>query len=53
MPVAVGKTRAAVPSLRGDSSVVEQRAQSKKLRLKLLKIPLQQPVGQSAFTRRG
>jgi hypothetical protein len=24
-----------------------------KLRLKLLKIPLQQPVGQSAFIRRG
>ena len=28
--------------------MVEQRAQSKKLRLKLLKIPLQQPVGQRA-----
>jgi hypothetical protein len=51
--VAAGKMRAAVPSSGGASSVVEQRAQSKKLRLKLLKIPLQQPVGQSAFIRRG
>ena len=51
--VAAGKMRAAVPLDRGASSVVEQRAQPKKLRLKLLKIPLQQPVGQSAFTRRG
>ena len=51
--VAAGKMRAAVPLDRGASSVVEQRAPPKKLRLKLLKIPLQQPVGQSAFTRRG